>query len=531
MDNREIIRFCLERGLLVDKAVLGLFDETEDIESVKLLIEKIKQHTNTSVITKTVFKNNKQAINELFFNLPEEKQRKLQKLKINLGLSIEISKEVETFEGGKEVKPVSATENLEGSVKIISRPEFQGKVLAVKDFVKYFNNRYEVLKNVLQEHAELDGLVSINKISGSRQNFSVIGLVGEKRVTKNKNMLLDIEDPTGKMRVLINKDKKELFEKALDIPLDGVIGFKGSGKREILFCNDLVFPETILAERKKAPQNKKEECALFIGDLHFGSKKFMDKEFEKFIDYLNGKMPNTDPEEISKIKYLFVVGDVVTGVGNYPNQEKDLKIGDLEEQFIQLSKILGKIRKDIKIIISPGNHDGVRLMEPQPALDEKYAWPLYNLSNSFLTTNPAVANIGSDEVSGFGGFDVLAYHGFSFPYYANNISSLIEVSAMNKPEEIMKFLLKNRHLAPTHASSQYFPAEEDPLLIKKAPDIFVAGHTHKVGIVYFNNILLVSVATWEEITAYQEKFGNKPDHCKVPMFNLKTREVKILDFE
>jgi hypothetical protein len=33
------------------------------------------------------------------------------------------------------------------------------------------------------------------------------------------------------------------------------------------------------------------------------------------------------------------------------------------------------------------------------------------------------------------------------------------------------------------------------------------------------------------MTPYQEKFGNMPDHCKVPMFNLKTRKIKILDFE
>jgi len=33
------------------------------------------------------------------------------------------------------------------------------------------------------------------------------------------------------------------------------------------------------------------------------------------------------------------------------------------------------------------------------------------------------------------------------------------------------------------------------------------------------------------MTPYQEKFGNLPDHCKIPMINLKTRAVKILDFE
>ena len=139
------------------------------------------------------------------------------------------------------------------------------------------------------------------------------------------------------------------------------------------------------------------------------------------------------------------------------------------------------------------------------------------------------------DVTGFDkgdtSFDVLTYHGFSYPYYAGNISSLIKKNAMNCPVEIMKYLLKNRHLAPSHASTQYFPLEEDPLMIKKVPDIFVSAHTHKCEVNYYNNILIVSISCWEAMTPYQEKFGNEPDHCKVPMLNLKTREVKILDFE
>ena len=95
----------------------------------------------------------------------------------------------------------------------------------------------------------------------------------------------------------------------------------------------------------------------------------------------------------------------------------------------------------------------------------------------------------------------------------------------------MKYLLKNRHLAPSHSSNQYFPHEEDALLIKKVPDIFLSGHTHKCGVTNYNNVLIISVSCWEAMTPYQEKFGNEPDHCKVPMLNLKTRAVKILDFE
>ena len=104
--------------------------------------------------------------------------------------------------------------------------------------------------------------------------------------------------------------------------------------------------------------------------------------------------------------------------------------------------------------------------------------------------------------------------------------------AMNSPEDIMKYLLKNRHLAPAHASVQYFPSEEkDSHLIYTIPDIFVSAHTHVSAVSYYNNILVVSVSSWESMTTHQEKLGNKPDFCKIPMFNLKTREVKILDFE
>ena len=151
------------------------------------------------------------------------------------------------------------------------------------------------------------------------------------------------------------------------------------------------------------------------------------------------------------------------------------------------------------------------------------------MENVFITSNPCYVNIGEKE--DFSGFLVLTYHGFSYPFYANSIPSLIKKRAMNCPEEIMKYLLKNRHLAPTHASTQYFPSEEDGLLIKEIPDIFVSAHTHKCGVTYYNNILVISTSCWEEMTPYQEKFGNIPDHCKVPIFNLKTRKVKILDFE
>ncbi len=519
----------MERGLLLDVEVLELLGETGDVESVKFIIEKIKNHTQKRIITKKLFSENKDIVNRFFSYLPEENQKKLEKLKIQLGINITISKEVsiETTQPPKETKVIDlikVADSNANNVKIFSSNSPIGKKIEVSDFINYFKNRFIEIKNILQNNYILNNLVSINKISRDRTNFSVIGIVYDKKISKNKNILLDVEDLTGKIRVFINNNKPELYQKAEEITLDSVIGINGSGNREIIFANEIVFPDSIILERKKSPID---ESALFIGDLHYGSKKFLEENFLKFIDCINNKLPKAPESE--KVKYLFIVGDMVTGIGNYPNQEGDLKIKDLEEQFIGIAELLSKIRRNVKIIISPGNHDCVRLMEPQPILDEKYAWPLYNMKNVILTENPATINIGA--VKNFPGFNVLTYHGFSFPYYANSIPKLMAEKVMNSPEKIMSYLLKNRHLAPTHTSTQYFPNKEDKHFIKEIPDIFFAGHTHKSAISYYNNILLVSSSSWEEKTPYQEKFGNEPDHCKVPMFNLKTRAVKMLDFE
>lgn len=515
--TQEILKYCFENGLLVDKDVLNLFSDADDFSSIKLIIERLTQSVHKKIITKNLFIENKEKVAELFSTLPSENQRNLEKLKIKLGLSIEISKEVQ-----KEKINFAPEKEIVSSVKI-STPVFSNnnRLLEVKSFTTYFRNRFLQMRDVLQNHPQLPQLTSINKISGNRQNFSIIGMIYEKKITKNKNLLLSVEDLTGRISILINKDKEELCALAEDLPLDSIIGLKGSGTREIIFANEIVLPDTYLSTRKNSPHD---ENVLFIGDIHYGSKLFLEESFSKLIEYINGEDPDA-----KKIKYVFIVGDIVAGIGNYPNQENDLIIHSLEEQFCKIAEVLKKIRSDVQIIISPGNHDGVRIMEPQPIFDDKFAWALHDMKNVTLTGNPSSINIGAKK--SFSGFDVLTYHGYSFFYYAGNINSLIKNKAAHKPEIIMKYLLKHRHLAPTHSSTQYYPFEDDALFIKQVPDILVTGHLHKSSVSYYNNILLVSISTWESLTDYMEKVGSKPDFCKVPMFNLKTRAVKILDFE
>src|SRR3989344_6025948 len=310
MDEKEILKFCIERGLLIEPDVLSLFNEiVDDTESVKLIIEKIKSHTQKRIITRSLFEQNKEQVSEFFLTLAKE----------NRQYSKEQLDETQSDD--------SLEQDEDRSVKVLLKPISTKKKIEVDDFVKNLRNRFAEMKNILQEHSELENLVSINKLSGGKK-FSIIGMVFEKRVTKNRNIIFSVEDSTGRTKVLINQNKPELYKKAEEVALDSIIGFSGNGDREIMFANNIVLPDLPLIERKKSPV---EEYALFISDLQYGSDLFLESNFRKFIDYLNGKLENSP--EADKIKYLFIVGDLVSGVGVYPSQKKDLKIADIEEQY------------------------------------------------------------------------------------------------------------------------------------------------------------------------------------------------------
>ena len=292
----------------------------------------------------------------------------------------------------------------------------------------------------------------------------------------------------------------------------------------MVFANDIIFPDIRLNEKKKS---NKEELIAFTSDVHVGSDKFLEKSFLKFINWLNGKEGNNQQrEEALKVKYLFITGDSVDGVGVYPGQESQLMINDVRDQYQKLVELLSMIRSDVKIILCPGQHDAVRVAEPQPIIGEIYGKALYNLDNLYLVTNPSLIEVGTDVK-----FKVLMYHGASMHGIISSIDRLRTNRANDHPTQIVKYIFKKRHLAPTHSLVTYIPLEnEDALLIKEIPDIVATGDLHRPEISDYNGILLFSGSCWQSITPFEEKVGNNPDPCKVPIFNLKTRDVKMLDF-
>jgi DNA polymerase II small subunit len=528
--EQNIIKFCLEKGILLDKETLNLFAGFDE-DTAKEVIKKISS-LKEKLITKSFITKNAEKISELIGD-----DRVIEKLKINFGLSLEISRErvvgktkeelrekLRKIEAGKEEQKEAVKL---GNLKVIYSLVNLTKKLEPQDFVRHFRSRYGEMKKFLQDRKELENLSSINKINRQRQSVSVVGIVSDKRTTKNKNILLELEDLTGRVRVIINKNKEEVYDKAKSILVDDVLGVRGFGTKEIIFVNEVVYPEAILQEKAKIDRD---ESVAFISDLHVGSTNFLEKNFLKFIKWLDGKIGNEKQRERAlKVKYLFITGDSVDGVGVFPGQEDLLEIKDIREQYNRLAFYLNKVRKDVKIIICPGQHDAVRVAEPQPFIGREYGSALYELENVVLVSNPAVIEV-TNGIKGRG-LKILMYHGASMNSYINEIESLRLGKAHDNPAKVVKELLKRRHLASMHSFVTYIPSDkQDPLLIREVPDIINTADLHKTDIDTYNNILIICSGCWQSMTPFEEKVGNKPDPCKVPILNLKTREIKILDF-
>ena len=429
------------------------------------------------------------------------------------------------------VATLERDEKIERNVILVHHYPEESRKRTVKDFVDYFRSRYAFLKNLLQQRQELQHVVSISRALQKQDSESValIGIVYDKIVTGNGNILITLEDTTGIVKVFVGSAKQDLFQIAEKICVDEVIGVSGNISKKMVFSNSLIFPDVPLSNNP-LKHSDDDVLAAFISDIHFGSKHFLEANFVKFIDWVNGKSTDEHQQKLSKkLKYLFVIGDVVDGVGVYPGQEKDLLYTDIREQYHYAYTLFSQLRQDLRIIMCPGNHDATRATEPQPPINKLYAPELYTLPHLQFVSNPCLVNIHSSKQ--FEGFNVLMYHGASFHYYIDNVPQLRQLKARDNPGQVLRLLLQKRHLAPSHSSTTYVPyTDDDPLLIKKVPDVIVSGDMHKSDLSHYNGVIVINSSCWQKKTAFQEKTGNNPDPCKVPLFHLKTRETTMLDF-
>ena len=270
-----------------------------------------------------------------------------------------------------------------------------------------------------------------------------------------------------------------------------------------------------------ASPSKKRVYALLLSDLHVGSNKFLEGAFSRLLDWLSGQglHAQEDEEMIRRLKYVIIGGDIVDGVGVFPNQEYELAESNVYKQYEMVAKKLASIPEHLSVLVIPGNHDSTRQALPQPMIPRKYAASLYNLNNVTMLGDPALIKLH--------GVSVLIYHGRSL----DDVLATTPGLSYEKPTQAMKVLLKARHLAPTFGSkTPIAPEIEDHLVIDQVPDIFHAGHVHSVGVEDYKGTLIINSGAWQAQTGYQANLGIMPRPGLVPIVNLATLEVTMREF-
>ncbi len=391
----------------------------------------------------------------------------------------------------------------------------------IGNLIEYFQNRYKKLSGILSKRPELRTWQKINEITENQTDLNLIVMITEIRSTKNGHYLIEVEDDTGSLPILVSKDNDELIRAAKNLMRDEVIGViaqkrAGQSDNQLAICQNIIDPGV-----PRMPRKEVDFGTVFTSDIHIGSVTFLEDAFVRFTRWLNGDFGNEQQREMANnVKYMIVGGDIVDGIGVYPNQDKELAIKDITLQYDEAARLLGDIRSDIKIIITPGNHDASRVAEPQPAVPEKYAKSLYDLNNVEFLSNPSMVSLD--------GLEVLIYHG-------RGIDDMVMGSndfSHERNDLVMKEFLNKRHLAPLYGERTPLASElEDHLVIDRVPDVLHTGHVHINTYANHNGIHCINSGTFQTQTEFQKIYNIVPTPAEVPIIDVggNYKQLKFID--
>ena len=386
----------------------------------------------------------------------------------------------------------------------------------LENLISYFKSRYEKLAKILSRRPDLRNYTKIADIDDGMDSLSLILMVREIRSSKNGHKIVEFEDDTGNISILFSNKNEELFAEAEKLVRDEVVGVIANKSNDagFAFGQEIINPGVL-----SIPEKEMDFGIVFLSDVHIGSLTFLEDAFQRFIDWINCEAGDEEQRRVAEdVKYLIIGGDIVDGIGVYPNQDKELAIKDITEQYNEAARFLGNIRSDIKIIIAPGNHDASRVAEPQPAVPEEYAKALYELDNVEFISNPGVVSLD--------GINVLIYHGRSF----DDLVMAIKSFEYEKSDEIMVELLQKRHLAPIYGERTPLASElEDYLVIDEVPDVFHTGHIHINSYKKYKGVHLINSGTFQTQTEFQKIYNINPTPAEVPVLHKgKYRHFKFL---
>jgi DNA polymerase II small subunit len=410
--------------------------------------------------------------------------------------------------GGFVRDPATEHRSLEIAGDVTGRSTGTGEY---DDFVATFRDRYDRLSRQFRGRVNRRPAGSIEDMSPGSE-VALVGLVNDVRSTRSGHWLVELEDTTGTFPCLVMKDR-DIASVVDELLLDECIAVEGtlSDDAGIVFADAVHFPDVPRAYRPSTADRHVQ--AALVSDVHVGSQEFVADAWSRFADWLH-------TEEAEHVEYLLVAGDMVEGVGVYPDQDEELDIVDIYDQYAAFSEHLKEVPGDVEIVMIPGNHDAVRLAEPQPGFDEELR-DIMTAHDARITGNPSTVTVE--------GVSVLMYHGVSLDEVIAELPA--EKASYDEPHRAMYQLLKKRHVAPQYGGHlRLAPEERDYLVIEEVPDVFHTGHVHKLGWGKYHNVLAVNSGCWQAQTAFQRSVNIDPDVAHAPILDLDTLDMTVRKF-
>jgi DNA polymerase II small subunit len=509
---RAAVEFIVSAGYQLNKDAFELLNERlkeeDPIESVRKTLKQIE-----TLNEKPLFIDRK-----FLENVLQLKSKKKNTIPLSTKLQKQTTK-IKTPKGRNKFQPYA--KEVDKDFKIIEDPSKKlSSTGELGDFIDYFRDRFKRMEKLLRQRIDVKSATSLIEALKSpiKTKLKIICMITEKKVV-NQRVFLKVEDLHATAQVLIPQNRfQTLRSKINHLILDQVICLNVHKTRNnLLIVDEIIFPEIAQKPRNKASVPI---FAALTSDLHVGSTKFQDKAFNRFILWLNGKYGNKKVKEMSgHVKYVLIAGDIVDGIGIYPNQINELATEDIHDQYNIAANFIEKIPDYIEVIIIPGNHDVPRKALPQPAISNEFLDTLKKHKNIHLLGNPCYISLHKVEV--------LMYHGSSL----EDINSTVQGMDHNNPERAMSLLLKGRHLSPMYGKkTPLSPENKDFLVIERVPDIFHAGHIHILGYSKYRGVLAINSGCWQEQTDYMTRLGLIPTPNKVPLVNLQTLETIVMPF-
>ena len=159
----------------------------------------------------------------------------------------------------------------------------------VEGYGALFASRFTKLKQIMSDRPEskkVKDIAVVKSITKSNDELFVCGLVSDRK-SDRKVTRITLEDPTSSMEIIVFEG--DLQETADTLLMDQFAMFKiVPAKNGGFFAKDIYLPDI---PEHSTNRSKTETYAVFLSDLHVGSKFFMEEELNDFISWVS----STDP--------------------------------------------------------------------------------------------------------------------------------------------------------------------------------------------------------------------------------------------